>query len=167
MLHGGSEHESYHSYWMEQALELARLGGEAGEIPVGAVIVDEQENVLAQSNNRKERDGDPLAHAEILAIHQATRRLQCRYLLNCRLYVTLEPCPMCTGAILLARLGMVIYGASDSKTGAMGSVLDIPHSPAAFHRLQVIKGVKERECRELLQSWFRSLRQAKKQGQAE
>ncbi|MCS6959067.1 MAG: tRNA adenosine(34) deaminase TadA [Pseudanabaenaceae cyanobacterium SKYGB_i_bin29] len=162
MLHGSRE-LTEHTYWMEQALELARQAGAAGEIPVGAVIVDDQDNVLAKANNRKERDGDPLAHAEILAIQQATRVLQCRYLLNCRLYVTLEPCPMCAGAIVLARLGMVIYGAADSKTGAMGSVLDIPRSPAAFHSVTVIKGVKDRECRELMQSWFRQLRAAKKQ----
>ncbi len=151
-----------HADWMDHALKLAREGGAAGEIPVGAVIVDDQENLIAGASNRKERDQNPLAHSEIEAIQQATRRLGCRYLQNCRLYVTLEPCPMCAGAILLARLGMVVYGAKDPKTGAMGSVLDIPNSPAAFHRLVVIGGVREAECQAMLQDWFRQLRQTKK-----
>jgi tRNA(adenine34) deaminase len=151
-----------HVHWMDEALKLARAAGEAGEIPVGAVIVDDRDNLVATGNNRKERDQNPLGHAEIEVILQATRVLQCRYLSNCRLYVTLEPCPMCSGAIVLARLGMVIYGARDPKTGALGSVLDIPNSPAAFHRVEVVGGVREAECQELLQTWFRQLRQTKK-----
>ncbi|MCA1904394.1 MAG: tRNA adenosine(34) deaminase TadA [Cyanobacteria bacterium KgW148] len=151
-----------HAYWMDQALRMAETAGKAGEIPVGALIVDDQEHLIAWGQNRKERDRNPLAHAEIEVIHQATQKLNCRYLQNCRLYVTLEPCPMCAGAIVLARLGMVIYGAKDSKTGAMGSVLDIPRSAAAFHRVEVIGGVQAAECQQLLQDWFRQLRLTKK-----
>lgn len=151
-----------HAHWMDHALMLARAAGAVGEIPLGAVIVDDQDNLIAEASNRKERDQNPLAHGEIEAIHKATKRLNCRYLQNCRLYVTLEPCPMCAGAIILARLGMVVYGAKDPKTGAMGSVLDIPNSPSSFHRPVVIGGVRETECQEMLQEWFRQLRQTKK-----
>jgi tRNA(adenine34) deaminase len=104
--------------------------------------------------NRRERDRDPTAHAEILALRQAGQRLGDWQLQGCRLYVTLEPCPMCAGAISQSRLAQVIYGADDPKAGALGSVLNLPASAASFHCPEVIGGVCEAECRRLLQEWF-------------
>lgn len=152
-----------HTHWMEQALTIAQGAGEVGEIPVGAIIVNDQDQLISIGENRKERDCDPLAHAEIQAIQRATKVLKRRYLQDCRLYVTLEPCPMCAGAIILARLGMLIFGTPDPKTGAVGSVIDIPKSPCALHSIVVIGGVMQLECQTQLQTWFRSLRQQKAQ----
>lgn len=137
-----------------QALELAQAAGEAGEVPVGAVIVDAAGNAIAQGQNRKERDKDPTAHAEIIAIRAASKILQTWHLNQCTLYVTLEPCPMCAGAIAHARLNQLIYGVDDPKTGAIRTVLNIPDSPCSNHRLSVIGGILESACRHQLQSWF-------------
>ncbi len=147
-----------HRYWMRLALAAAQEAGEAGEIPVGAVVVGPGEELLALSGNRRERDRDPTAHAEILALRQAGQRLGDWQLLGCRLYVTLEPCPMCAGAISQSRLAQVIYGADDPKAGALRSVLNLPASAASFHSPEVIGGVCEAECRQLLQQWFLRLR---------
>lgn len=143
-----------HRKWMMQALELAQAAGEAGEVPVGAVIVDAAGNAIAQGQNRKERDKDPTAHAEIIAIRAASKILQSWHLNQCTLYVTLEPCPMCAGAIAHARLNQLIYGVDDPKTGAIRTVLNIPDSPCSNHRLSVIGGILESACRHQLQSWF-------------
>lgn len=143
-----------HRKWMMQALELAQAAGEAGEVPVGAVIVDAAGNAIAQGQNRKERDKDPTAHAEIIAIRAASKILQTWHLNQCTLYVTLEPCPMCAGAIAHARLNQLIYGVDDPKTGAIRTVLNIPDSPCSNHRLSVIGGILESACRHQLQSWF-------------
>ncbi|MGC9502826.1 tRNA adenosine(34) deaminase TadA [Baaleninema sp.] len=143
------------SHWMRLALELAQAAGEAGEIPVGAVVVDDRTNsLLATGENRRERDRDPTAHAEILALREAGRVLDSWHLTQCTLYVTLEPCPMCAGAIVLARLGRLVYGADEPKTGAVRTVVNIPDSPVSNHRLQVFGGVLEAECRQSLQGWF-------------
>ncbi|MEM9486545.1 MAG: nucleoside deaminase, partial [Cyanobacteria bacterium P01_F01_bin.116] len=99
-----------HRRWMLRALELAELAGDVGEVPVGAVIVGPDDEVVAEAANRRERDHDPTAHAEILALRQAGQRLQNWHLNDCRLYVTLEPCPMCAGAIVHSRLGLLVYG---------------------------------------------------------
>ena len=139
---------------MMQALELAQAAGEAGEVPVGAVIVDVTGKPIAQGENRKERDKDPTAHAEIIAIRAASRVLQDWHLTQCTLYVTLEPCPMCAGAIAHARLGKLVYGVDDPKTGAIRTVVNIPDSPGSNHRLPVIGGILESACRHQLQSWF-------------
>ncbi|GET39384.1 tRNA adenosine(34) deaminase TadA [Microseira wollei] len=143
-----------HRQWMMQALELAQAAGEAGEVPVGAVIVDVAGNAIAQGQNRKERDFDPTAHAEIIAIRAASKILQKRHLNQCTLYVTLEPCPMCAGAIAHARLDKLVYGVDDPKTGAIRTVVNIPDSPCSNHRLSVIGGILESACRHQLQSWF-------------
>ena len=143
-----------HRKWMMQALKLAQAAGEAGEVPVGAVIVDVAGNAIAQGQNRKERDFDPTAHAEIIAIRAASRVLQDWHLTQCTLYVTLEPCPMCAGAIAHARLGKLVYGVDDPKTGAIRTVANIPDSPGSNHRLPVIGGILESACRHQLQSWF-------------
>ncbi|MEB3311509.1 MAG: tRNA adenosine(34) deaminase TadA [Snowella sp.] len=143
-----------HCYWMERALRLAAEAGEAGEIPVGAVIVDRHNQLVAEASNRKERDSNPTAHAELLAIQTASQQLHNWHLDDLTLYVTLEPCPMCTGAIIHARLGLLVYGANDPKTGSVRTVLNLPDSPASNHRLPVISGILERRCREQLQNWF-------------
>ena len=142
-----------HRCWMERALELAEQAGEAGEVPVGAVIVFEGV-AIAQTQNRRERDRDPTAHAEVLALRQAGQHLRDWHLNQCTLYVTLEPCPMCAGAIVLSRLGLLVYGADDPKAGAVRSVLNLPDSAASNHRLPVVGGILESACREQLQNWF-------------
>nr|WP_256871859.1 tRNA adenosine(34) deaminase TadA [Nostoc sp. TCL26-01] len=147
-----------HKRWMSYALELAKIAGDAGEVPVGAVIIDDSGNLVAEGENRKERDQDPTAHAEIIALRTATQNLQTWRLHQCTLYVTLEPCPMCAGAIVQARLGMLVYGVDDTKTGAIRTVINIPDSAASNHRLQVIGGILESACRQHLQSWFATQR---------
>lgn len=147
-----------HQKWMNQALELAQIAGEAGEVPVGAVIVDAGGNLIAMGENRKERDKDPTAHAEIIAIRSAAKTLQSWRLDQCTLYVTLEPCPMCAGAIVHARLHTLVYGVDDTKTGAVRTVINIPSSPASNHRLQVLGGILESDCRQQLQTWFAAKR---------
>lgn len=143
-----------HRQWMKRALELASLAGEAGEVPVGAAIVDGQGKAIASACNRKERDKDPTAHAEILAIRAAGQALQNWHLNHCTLYVTLEPCPMCAGAIVQARIGLLVYGVDDPKTGAIRTVTNIPDSACSNHKLPVIAGVMESQCRQQLQTWF-------------
>ncbi|BAY20307.1 CMP/dCMP deaminase zinc-binding protein [Calothrix sp. NIES-2100] len=147
-----------HRQWMSRALELAQAAGEAGEVPVGAVIIDVAGNLLAEGENRKERDKDPTAHAEIIALRAAGRILQNWHLNQCTLYVTLEPCPMCAGAIIHARIGLLVYGVDDTKTGAIRTVTNIPDSAASNHRLKVIGGVLESACRQQLQAWFATRR---------
>lgn len=143
-----------------RALKLAEQAGEAGDVPVGAVIVDGQGNAIATAENRRERDHDPTAHAEVLALRQAGQALQSWHLNDCTLYVTLEPCPMCAGAIGLARLGLLVYGANDPKAGAVRTILNLPDSPASNHRLSVISGILESACQEQLQTWFARRRAA-------
>jgi tRNA(adenine34) deaminase len=147
-----------HNFWMDQAIAHAHQAGSQGEIPVGAIIIDANHQVLAATENRKERDFDPTAHAEILAIRTATQTLQSWHLDQTTLYVTLEPCPMCTGAILQARITTLVYGATDPKTGAIHTAINLPHSPASFHSLQAIAGIREPQCQNLLQTWFQKHR---------
>jgi tRNA(adenine34) deaminase len=155
-----TEYSEYtmHKYWMHRALELAKIAGDEGDVPVGAVIVDASGKAIAQGQNRKERDQDPTAHAEILAIKAAASKLKTWRLNQCTLYVTLEPCPMCAGAIIQARIGVLVYGLDDPKTGAVRTVANIPDSAASNHRLRVIAGIQESACRQQLQSWFANLR---------
>lgn len=147
-----------HRFWMQRSLELAELAGAAGDVPVGAIIVDASGRAIAEAQNRRERDRDPTAHAEILVLRKAGEILQSWHLNDCTLYVTLEPCPMCAGAIVLARLGLLVYGADDPKAGAIRTILNIPDSPASNHRLSVFGGILESACREQLQSWFQQRR---------
>jgi tRNA(adenine34) deaminase len=142
-----------HKRWMSRAIALAHQAGEVGEIPVGAVIV-KGTVCLAEAANRKERDKDATAHAEILALRTASCALQSWHLNDCTLYVTLEPCPMCAGAILQSRIGLLVYGADDPKTGCIRTVANLPDSAASNHRLSVLAGIMESTCREQLQSWF-------------
>lgn len=155
-------HPSYlrHRHWMERAIALAQNAGEAGEVPVGAVIVGMENQLIAEGENRRERDQDPTAHAEIVALRAAGRSLKTWRLENCTLYVTLEPCPMCAGAIAQARLKLLVYGIDDPKAGAVRTVLNIPDSAASNHKLSVLSGILEAECRTQLQGWFKSRRKS-------
>lgn len=150
-----------HCDWMRQAIQLAALAGNRGDVPVGAIIVNDQGQVISTGHNRKEEDQDPTAHAEILAIRDASQALKTWHLETCTLYVTLEPCPMCTGAIIQARLGLLVYGADDPKSGTIRTVFNLPDSPASNHRLKVIAGILEAICREQLQTWFAQQRRLK------
>lgn len=147
---------------MKQAMTLAAQAGLAGEVPVGAVIVGPEGDCIAEGENRRERDHDPTAHAEVIAIRAASQIIQSWRLHECRLYVTLEPCPMCAGAIIQARVGLLIYGASDPKTGAVRTVLNLPDSSCSFHKLPVVAGIQEAACRQQLQAWFAERRRQNK-----
>ncbi|MCC5899555.1 MAG: nucleoside deaminase [Phormidium sp. GEM2.Bin31] len=148
-----------HRQWMQYALSLAQEAGDQGEIPVGALVVDAQNQLIASASNRKERDRDPTAHAEVLALRDAGRILNRWHLQGCRLYVTLEPCPMCAGAIVQSRISQLIYGADDPKTGAIRTVVNLPNSAVSNHSPQVVGGILEQACRQQLQRWFAQRRQ--------
>ena len=150
-----------HCDWMQKAIQLAAVAGNRGDVPVGAIIINAQGQVISTAYNRKVQDQDPTAHAEILAIRDASQALKTWHLENCTLYVTLEPCPMCTGAIIQARLGLLVYGADDPKSGTIRTVFNLPDSPASNHRLKVIAGILETTCREQLQTWFAQQRRLK------
>ena len=150
---GASEYHCHHR-WMSRALDLAAAAGVAGDVPVGAVVVDAIGNPIAQASNRREQDQDPTAHAEILALRQAGLIRGNWHLNDCTLYVTLEPCAMCAGAIGLSRIKTLVYGADDLKAGAVRSVFNLPDSPLSNHRLEVIGGFLEESCRQQLQAWF-------------
>lgn len=143
--------------WMELALEQAQAAGRAGEVPVGAVIVKEGE-IVGQGQNRNLRDNDPAAHAEIVALRQAAARLGNHRLGGCVMFATIEPCAMCAGAMMHARLARLVYGANDPKAGAAGSVLDVLNHPRLNHRMEVTSGVLAGRCSEILQEFFRQKR---------
>ena len=147
-----------HQTWMRRAIDRAKAAGAAGEIPVAALVIDSYGRLLAEAENRRERDCDPTAHAEIVALRLAGATCHRWQLTDCTLYVTLEPCPMCASAIAQARVARVVYGTDDPKAGALRSVLNIPASAASFHQPEVIGGILEADCRALLQQWFRQLR---------
>lgn len=144
------------AHWMHQALLEAKKAAALGEIPVGAVIVRD-EQVIARAHNRRELDQDAMAHAEVLCIQQACCVLNSWRLSGCTLYVTLEPCPMCSGAIINSRLDRVVYGAKDDKAGCAGSVADLFVMP--FNHTPVIRsGILEEECAAVLSEFFETLR---------
>ena len=150
--------------YMQVALEQAERAGVAGEVPVGAVLVESfSGKIVAAAGNRVEELHDPTAHAEMLVLRLGGQRLCASRLPVCDLYVTLEPCPMCAGALVQARMGRVVYGASDPKRGALGSCLHLGESSTAHHHLEVIGGVLAEPCRQQLQSWFRQRRTGGKQ----
>jgi tRNA(adenine34) deaminase len=151
-----------HKVWMEQAIAIAAEAGAAGEVPVGAIVVDAQDQLLAQAANCRERHHDPTAHAEVMALRQAGQARHNWNLTGCTLYVTLEPCPMCAGAIALSRISLLVYGADDPKAGAVRSVLNLPDSPASNHRLAVLNGILANQCREQLQTWFAERRRSQR-----
>ncbi len=146
-------------FFMKEALRLAEEAAKEGEVPVGAVAVWDGE-IVGRGRNRREKDKNALAHAEIEAINEACKKLGGWRLWKCDLYVTLEPCPMCTGAIINSRIKKLVYGASDYKAGSAGSVVnlfDLPYN----HKPEIIKGVCEEECSEILTNFFRNLRNKK------
>ena len=138
---------------MGLALDAARRAGEAGEVPVGAVVAVGSD-VLAVAANRREELGDPTAHAEILALREAARAQNGWRLSDATLYVTLEPCPMCAGALVAARLGRLVFGAPDPKAGSCGSLYNLCADPRLNHELPVTPGVRAAECSEMLSEWF-------------
>ena len=142
-----------HEQWMRRALDLARRALEEEEVPVGAVIVH-NDRVLGEGYNQREALNDPTAHAEMIAITQAAENLGSWRLTDCALFVTLEPCPMCAGAIVQARLPTVVYGTSDPKGGACHSLYHLTDDVRLNHRATVIGGVLREECRGLLQDFF-------------
>ncbi|HXR30965.1 MAG TPA: tRNA adenosine(34) deaminase TadA [Solirubrobacterales bacterium] len=146
-----------HEPWMALAIEQARLAERHGDVPIGAVLVREGEPLSAAGNERELRR-DPTAHAEILAIRAAAEALGGWRLSGTTLYVTLEPCAMCAGAIVLARIPIVVFGAPDPKAGAAGSALNVLAEPALNHRPEVLTGVLEKECSQLLSDFFSARR---------
>ena len=143
--------------WMMEALAEARRAAELGEVPIGAIVVRGGE-ILGRGHNRREIDGDPLAHAEILAIRQAAWRMGGWRLSGATMYVTLEPCPMCAGALVNSRVQRLVYGAADPKAGYCGSLGNLVQDPRLNHRLEVTAGVLESESAALLRGFFASLR---------
>lgn len=143
---------------MEKALEQARQAGERGEVPVGAIIVDKDGVIIAEAHNRREELRSPTAHAELLAIEQAAKKLKTRRLSDCTLYVTLEPCPMCAGAIMNAGLKRVVYGAFDEKNGACASVVTL--FDEGFTHIPLVRSrVLEKRCGKILTDFFAGLRE--------
>lgn len=143
---------------MNQALDLARESASSGEVPVGAVVLDSEGNIIGKGANMREKNADPLAHAEVLAMKSAAISRKSWNLSDCTLVVTLEPCPMCAGAVLQTRLKRVIFGAWDAKLGACGSVWDILRDPHIGSHPEVIGSVCESECAQLLQNFFENHR---------
>ncbi|HSG38972.1 MAG TPA: tRNA adenosine(34) deaminase TadA [Thermoanaerobaculia bacterium] len=143
--------------WMTEALAEARRAAEIGEVPIGAVVVRDGV-ILGRGHNRREIDGDPLAHAEILAIREAASRMGGWRLSGATMYVTLEPCPMCAGALVNSRVQRLVYGAADPKAGYCGSLGNLVQDPRLNHRLEVTAGVLEGESAALLRGFFASLR---------
>jgi len=149
------------NYYMREALREAKSALAKQEVPIGCVIVYKGE-VIARAHNLREQLKDPTAHAEMIAITQAASFLESWRLEGTTLYVTLEPCPMCAGALVLSRIDRVVYGAKDSKGGACESHLNIPQDPHWNHQVEITSGVMEAECGNLLSDFFRQLRNNKK-----
>ncbi len=143
---------------MARALELARAAAHWGDVPVGAVVLDPAGQVIGEGANRREADQDPTAHAEVLALRAAAARAGEWRLEQCTLVVTLEPCTMCAGAIVLARVPRVVMGAWDPKAGAAGSVRDVLRDSRLNHRVEVVAGIRESECASVLREFFEQRR---------
>lgn len=150
-----------HQFYMKMAIEEAKKASDIGEVPIGAVIVKNDE-IIARAHNLRESKKDPTAHAEYLAIQKASKFLNSWRLEESQLYVTLEPCVMCAGAIVMSRIPHVIYGAKDPKGGCAGSLMDLLQEPRFNHRAQVEIGVMEEACSQLLTEFFRNIRKKKK-----
>ncbi len=143
--------------WMELALEQARLAEAAGEVPVGALVIKDGA-VAGRGHNRNLLENDPTAHAEIVALRQAAARLGNHRLTGCTVYSTIEPCSMCAGALIHARVSRLVYGARDPKAGAAGSAIEVLNHPSLNHKMEVIAGVLADRCSEILQEFFRRKR---------
>ena len=146
-----------HSEFMSEALILAKCAEKHGDVPVGAVIVCNGE-IIARGQNKREKENNSLLHAEIEAINEACGYKKSKYLIDCTLYVTLEPCPMCAGAIINSRIGKVVYGAYDDKAGCFGTLADFTALPFN-HKPEIIGGYMEKECKEILTEFFLKLRE--------
>ena len=146
-----------HEMFMAEALKEARKAFDKDEVPVGCVIVQDG-HVIARGHNQVEMLKDPTAHAEMLALTSATNHLNSKWLNDAVLYVTIEPCSMCAGALVLARVKEIVYGAADPKTGACGSVFDIAHSKKLNHKIKVTSGIMSEDCSELVSEFFRKKR---------
>lgn len=148
--------------YMKKALELAELAANQGEVPVGAIVVKKSTGeIIGRGFNRREYGKSPLTHAEIIAIDEASRKLGGWRLIDCELFVTLEPCPMCAGAIINSRIERVIFGASDQKSGSCGSIINLFELPYN-HKPELTSGVLNAECSQILSDFFRDLRKKKK-----
>ncbi|MFC0332364.1 tRNA adenosine(34) deaminase TadA [Paenibacillus sepulcri] len=143
--------------WMQEAIEEALKAERLGEVPIGAVIVHGDE-VIGRGHNLRETSMDPTAHAEIIAIREASRKLGAWRLLDCTLYVTLEPCPMCAGALIQSRVKKVVYGTADPKAGCAGTLMNLLQEPRFNHETQLVSGLLQEECSALLTQFFRRLR---------
>ncbi|MCK8817103.1 tRNA adenosine(34) deaminase TadA [Natroniella sulfidigena] len=145
------------NYYMELALQEAQKAFKKDEVPIGAVIVKD-DRIIAQAHNLKESLQDPTAHAEVLAIRQATNKLGGWRLSGSSLYVTIEPCPMCAGAIVQARINTLVYGANDLKAGAAGTLFNLVNDDRLNHRLEVNSGTLEERCSQIMKDFFKKLR---------
>jgi len=145
-------------YFMREAIKEAKEGWLDGEVPVGALLISQSDEILARDHNRCISLNDPTAHAEILVIRQAAQKLKNYRLNGVTIVVTIEPCPMCMGAIMNARLNMLVFGAFDPKYGAAGSVYNLPDDKRLNHRITIISRIMEQECRDLMQGFFRERR---------
>lgn len=141
-------------YFMQIAIEEAKKALAEGEVPIGAVLVDDKDGIVVSAHNLREQLHDATAHAEVVAIREAGKKMGEWRLKNCTLYVTVEPCPMCAGAIVMARIKRIVYGIPDSKAGAVESLFNIPGHPGLNHNPEVRAGVLEDECKELMQKFF-------------
>jgi tRNA(adenine34) deaminase len=148
------------AHWMRQALAAAREAGERGEVPIGACVVTEDGRILAIAGNRTRTDCDPTAHAEIVALREAARRFGNYRLTGAAAYSTIEPCAMCAGALVQARVKRLIYGARDERFGAVETRFRICDSSSLNHRMEIKPGVLEEECRSIMQEFFRARRKA-------
>ncbi|MHC4499534.1 MAG: tRNA adenosine(34) deaminase TadA [Planctomycetota bacterium] len=147
--------------FMRTAIDAARIAEENGDVPIGAVIVY-QDRIIARAYNQREQLQDPTAHAEIIALTQAAAALENWHLNGCTMYVTLEPCPMCAGALVLSRMDRLVYGCDDPKTGACKSLYNIVTDGRLNHRLEVTSGVLQEQCRQQLQEFFARRREENK-----
>ncbi|WP_440837872.1 tRNA adenosine(34) deaminase TadA [Paenibacillus sp. 22594] len=152
-----SEEMAVHEYWMREAIAEARKAEALGEVPIGAVIVRHGE-IIGRGYNLRETTMDSTAHAEMVAIREASALLNSWRLLDCQLYVTLEPCPMCAGAMVQSRVPRTVYGTTDPKAGCAGTLMNLLEEPRFNHRTEVIQGILQQECAELLTTFFRRLR---------
>jgi tRNA(adenine34) deaminase len=151
--------------WMDRLLRRAEAVGRQGEVPVAAVVLDAAGRALGWGSNRRHHGRDPLGHAELVALRQAAASRGDWRFNDCSLLVTLEPCPMCAGALIQARMGLVLYAAPDRKRGALGGCLNLAKDASAHHHLEVVGGVREQEARAQLEGWFRARRKGRARGE--
>ena len=143
---------------MQAALSLAKVAADKGDVPVGAIVVNEAGEILGTGQNLREQNNDPTAHAEIVALRNASEKFGSWRLDDLTIVVTLEPCAMCAGAILQSRIKRLVFAAWDEKAGAVGSVMDVIRDPRALSKVEVVTGIMEKECSEVLKDFFNSKR---------